>query len=294
MQTTAPLPALSRRLRLAAFAAALAAPLWIAGAAAPVKAQDQTQAQVQETQQPSNDAAEAFSPEERLRLESLVRDYILENPEVIVESIRRMEERRVAEKRARSREAVAERSEDLFDAPQTPTLGPADAPVTLVEFFDYRCGYCKRMFPDMMKLAESRDDLRIVFMELPIIQGRMSRVASRAALAAQRQDAYLPLHRALMTMRGKLTENRLFDAARGIGLDVETLKQDMQDPEIEAQIEANTRLAQAIGVTGTPALVTSGSHTLIPGAIGYDDLVGLVESAREAAEAPVDDDRDGG
>ena len=223
-----------------------------------------------------------LSAADKAEIESLVRDYILNNPEIILQALHRLQARQQAEERARAEVALKERADDLFRDPNAPTQGPDDAAVTLVEFFDYQCSYCKRVFPDVMKLAEEQKDFRLVFKEFPIL-GPASEVASKAALAAHRQDLYLPFHRALMTLRGGLTQERIFDTAASVGIDVERLKTDMQDPAIATYIEEQRKLASALGITGTPAMVIG--DQLIPGAISYEQMLDLVEAERAKAVA---------
>jgi protein-disulfide isomerase len=228
------------------------------------------------------DEAEGFSELERTEIERLVRDYILNNPEIILQAVNRLQARQEAEEKARRQAALAQNADKLYADPRAPAHGPDGASVALVEFFDYQCGYCKRILPDMVKLAETRDDLRIVFKEFPIL-GPMSEVAARAALAADKQGAYFAYHRAIMGLRGELTEQRLYDEAAALGLDVARLKTDMADPAIAAYLESNRQLAQELGVTGTPALIVG--DQLIPGAVSYEQMVQLIEAeeARRAA-----------
>lgn len=233
----------------------------------------------------STSAAGGLSADERMRLEAVIHDYLMENPEVILDAVQKLERRRQAEAEERKRRAITERADELYDDPRAPVHGPDDASVTMVEFFDYQCGYCKKILPSVLKIIEDDMDLKIVFKELPIL-GPMSKVASKAALAAKRQDEYLEFHGTVMAMRGQLTEDRLFDAAASVGLDVEQLKEDMQDPEIDAYLQSNQELAKAIGITGTPALIIGGQ--LIPGAISYDQMVDLIEMARQDETARQD------
>ncbi|MBP5857664.1 DsbA family protein [Marivibrio halodurans] len=225
---------------------------------------------------------DGLSERERAEVETLVRDYILDHPEVILEAVQRLQARQQAEEEARSQAALADRAEDIDNHPMDPTHGPADAPVTLVEFFDYNCGYCKKLLPVMTKLIEERDDLRIVFKEFPILTPE-SEIAARAALAADRQDLYLPFHQALMSMRGQMTEARILETAASVGLDLDRLRQDMAAGEISRHIAETKALAQEIGVTGTPALVIG--DTLVPGAVPYERIVALLDEAEARATA---------
>jgi len=262
-KTVSPLATLGQALGAAALIGASLF-LW-AGPAAAQSAEDSA------TNEP------VLSAEQTVEIERLVRDYILNNPEIILQSVQRMEAKREAEQQARAQAALSQNETSLFNDPMDPAHGSEEATVTLVEFFDYQCGYCKRVLPAVMKLAEEQEDLRIVFKEFPIL-GPASEVAAQAALAADRQGEYMAFHQALMSMRGELSAARIFETAAAVGLDVERLQADMKAPEILAHIEKTRALAQSIGVSGTPAMVVG--DTLVPGAISYEQMVALVEAAR--------------
>jgi protein-disulfide isomerase len=154
--------------------------------------------------------------------------------------------------------------------------------VTVVEFFDPRCGYCKRMRPVVEELLRRQRDVRWVMRDLPIL-GPNSVLASRFLLAAQRQGKYAELHDALLKLREETTEPVLRREAERAGLDWARLKRDMEDPAVQRRIEANTSLAQALGIQGTPAMVVG--ETLVPGAVDLASLERLVAEARTAAAA---------
>ena len=160
-----------------------------------------------------------------------------------------------------------------------PVLGPEDADVTLVEFFDYRCGFCKRVLGDVMALAEDDSRLRIVFKEFPIL-GPPSVVAARASLAADRQGKWVEFHVALMSAPGALDEDRIMDIAAGTGLDIAQLRADMESEAVTAVIERNRALAQTLGINGTPAFLVK--NAIQPGAASRDALAEMVAGAREA------------
>ncbi len=167
----------------------------------------------------------------------------------------------------------------LARAEGDPVIGPDDGDVTLVEFFDYRCGFCKRVLGDVMALAKEDKRLRIVFKEFPIL-GETSVVAARASLAADRQGKWTEFHTALLSAPGALDENRIMETAAGLGLDMDMLRADMESEAVTAIIDRNRALAERLGVRGTPAFLVK--NAIQPGAVGYDALVELVTGAREA------------
>jgi len=221
-----------------------------------------------QAQQPADDKA---------RIEQIVRDYLLRNPEVIVEAMRELELR---EQRARiemQRRGLSEHRNEIFQDPDAPVMGNPQGDVTLVEFFDYQCGYCKSVFPDLQRLMQADGKVRVVLKELPIL-GPASIVAAKASLAAQKQGKYAPFHNTLMGLRGPLDEDKIFRAAQSVGLDVARLKTDMEAPEITAQIERNLQLAEDLQINGTPAFIAG--DRLIPGAVPLDRLMELVRAQR--------------
>ncbi len=219
--------------------------------------------------------AEALSDGQRAD----VRKYLIENPNVIVEALDTLKARQQAAEQAKSKQALTRLRGDLVASGRDPTLGPDDASVTIVEFFDYQCPYCKRMTNTVMALMREDGDLRLVFKEFPIL-GEPSMLASRAALAATKQGKYTEFHIALMNQRGQLSEGSIEQAARMVGIDFDRLREDMQAAEITAIVQINYQLAQAIGVTGTPAFIIG--DQIIPGAVDIARLREIVEKARSS------------
>ena len=174
---------------------------------------------------------------------------------------------------------IADHWDALARAEGDPVIGPEDADVTLVEFFDYRCGFCKRVLGDVMALAQGDNRLRIVFKEFPIL-GELSVVAARASLAADRQDKWSEFHVALMSAPGTLDEDRIMDIAAETGLDIAQLRADMESEAVTAIIERNRALAQTLGINGTPAFLVK--NAIQPGAASRDALAEMVAGAREA------------
>lgn len=211
------------------------------------------------------------------QVESIVRDYLIENPEVVIQAIEAYQARqRVAEQQQRER-AMADLRDRIFNDPASPDNGASEYDVTLVEFFDYQCHFCKKVFPDLMAVMETDKRLRVVFKELPIL-GPESTVAARAALAARKQGKYLEFHFALMDLRGQLTERRIMRTAQEVGIDTVQLARDMQAPEVAEQIQSNLDIAQQVGINGTPAMLIG--NQFIPGAIDKATMEQLIAEVR--------------
>ena len=170
------------------------------------------------------------------------------------------------------------RADALLHDPNSPALGNPGGAVTVVEFFDYRCPYCKQVHPAIQKLLDQDRKLRFVYKEFPVL-GEQSDIAAHAALAARLQGRYEPFHNAMMAAKGQITEDQVYRIAGSIGLDVDRLKRDMTDPEIERALSANKSLAKALDLRGTPGFVI-GDH-IVPGAIDLDALKTMVADARK-------------
>lgn len=209
-----------------------------------------------------------------------VREFLLENPEVIAEAIQKLRQKeRVAQKQI-VQTALKTRSNDLLHDKDTPVGGNPKGDVTIVEFFDYNCPYCRSVAPTVTKLKESDQNLRIAYKEFPIL-GESSTFAAKAALAAHHQDKskYVVFHDALMGHKGRLSEKVIMSLAEKSGLDVERLKAEMNKPEFNAAIKKNHELARALRIVGTPAFVVG--DALIPGAADLGTLKNAVAKARQ-------------
>lgn len=218
-----------------------------------------------------------FDESQAEAIETIVREYLLEHPEVVMEALNALQARQEAEEMAQQREQLDRLEASVFDSPTSPVVGNPDGDVTLVEFFDYNCGYCKRMREPMMTLIEGDRNLRVVMKEFPIL-APSSVTAAQAALASAKQDKYLEFHDALMAHRGQLSDEIVFDVAKSVGLDVDRLKADMDSDEVAGEIQANLQLAQAIGIRGTPAFIIG--DEIVPGAVGLSELERLIAAAR--------------
>lgn len=210
------------------------------------------------------------------RIESIVREYLLREPEVIYQALEELQRRQNEAAAERQREAVVANRDELLHDPAAPVAGNPDGDVTLVEFFDYRCMYCRRVVSSLQALLEDDDELRVVFKELPVL-GEQSVLAARAALASREQGQYLPFHFALMDA-DDLSEGAILALARDLGLDPNQLREDMQGAKVDAAIQANYELANELGIEGTPAFVIG--DRLVPGAVDQARLRQLIEEAR--------------
>ena len=219
-----------------------------------------------------------FTPLEEQAVRRIVRQYILENPEVVLEALEILQRRQQQAEVSRSRNAISSLEAELFRTPTDPFLGKPDAKITIVEFFDYHCPYCKRMAGQLAKFVADNPDVRLVYKEFPVF-GADSTFATRAALAAQKQgmEKYQAFHLGLMGARG-LSEALVLRAAGKADLDMAHLRRDMEAPDIEATIQANYDLARRLGVSGTPGFVIG--DQLIPGAIDMSSMQALINRMR--------------
>ena len=228
---------------------------------------------------PDTSVGQTMSTSETQAIEKTIREYILKNPELIIEAIELFQEKqRLAEEESKAR-ALSVRTDQIYSDPATPTTGDATASVTIVEFFDYQCSFCRAVSRSLMDLIDGKEDVRFVWKEFPIL-GEDSVFASRAALAAHNQGKYLDFHRTLMITRSRLSQDWVMTLAEGIGLDIERLKKDMGSTEVTQQIGANLDLARQLGIRGTPAFIIDGK--LYPGALELDRLRELIEEARSS------------
>jgi protein-disulfide isomerase len=230
-------------------------------------------------------AATANDTEQPARavIEKIVREYILQHPEVLLESVQQYQERLRTAQKERTKEALNAKLTDLQQDPSSPVAG-APGGATVVEFFDYRCGFCKKAESTMAKLIVDHPDVLFVFKEFPIL-GPDSLVAAKAALAAHKQGAYVKFHQALMTLPGPITMETIEQLAAKQGLDIVKLKKDMESPAVGATLERNRQLAQQVGVTATPTFVVNSE--LIPGAVDTPALEKLIAQAKLHGAPPI-------
>lgn len=231
---------------------------------------------------PAPAPAQGFTPEQRQEILGILRQALREDPSILRDALGALEAAERQEQDEARRSAIAAQADALFRDPADPVRGNPRGAVTVVEFFDARCGYCKQMHPTVEQFLQRHRDVRLVLKDLPIL-GPNSLQASRALLAAQRQGKYNELYDALLKLREEPTEPVLRREAERVGLDWARLRREMDDPGIARRLEGNMRLAQALGIQGTPALVIG--DALVPGAVDLATLERLVAEAREKPPA---------
>jgi protein-disulfide isomerase len=217
------------------------------------------------------------------RVKDIVDKYILDNPETLVRSLQSLQAKQFGEQKAAPSVDLKDKHDELYNNAQSPVVGPEDAKVTVVEFFDYHCGYCKRMFPVIKKLLAENKDVRVIFKELPILAPD-SREASKAALAVSvlAPEKYFEFHEKLMEHRGNYDLATLKKFAGDMGVDGAKLEEEMNKSWVNDQLTKVSSLAQSIGVQGTPAMVIG--DEIVPGAIDYQALAYRVKVAEGLAE----------
>ncbi len=219
--------------------------------------------------------AHAFTSTQKTAIEQIVRNYLIQHPEVLVEASQALQNQQANQQESQSIKAIAANKKALFNDPNTPTAGNPNGDVYLVEFFDYQCGHCRAMSDVIKKVMAQNKNVKVFFKELPIFGGA-SVYAAQAALAANAQGKYVVLHNAIFSAQDTLTQEKVNQLAQTAGVDVAALTREMQKPVYAAQVRANFALAQKLGIMGTPALVISNKaqtkFQFIPGATSMSNL----------------------
>ncbi len=209
-----------------------------------------------------------------------IREFLLANPEVLVEAMQELERKQDGQRDVVAQKAIQQYRRELQQDADSPVIGNANGDVVIVEFSDYQCPYCKRAHQAVKAALAADPKVKLVFKDLPIL-GEPSKIAAFAALAAVRQGKHAAFHDGLMEYGGKLDGDRIYEIAIAVGLDIAQLRRDMDDPKIKQIIDRNTALAAALGVRGTPAFVIG--NQFVPGAVDADTLKQLIAEARKNA-----------
>jgi protein-disulfide isomerase len=240
-------------------------------------AQDRT-AETNALQAPSADA-QGFSAAQTHAIESIVKNYLVQHPEVLQDAMEALEKRQKEADAEKARSTIKDNKATIFNSTHQVVLGNPQGSVTMVEFFDYNCAFCKRALPDMVELLKTDPDLKFVLKEFPVL-GPGSVEAAHVAVAARMQDPsgnkYLDFHQKLLGGRGPADKARALAVARDAGFDMTRLEKDMNSDEVKATIEENMRLADALGVNGTPSYVVG--DEVVVGAVGFDELRAKIKS----------------
>jgi protein-disulfide isomerase len=221
-----------------------------------------------------------MTAEQRSEFETVIREYLLAHPEVLEEAITVLRERREKEAALAESQTIAEKGDLIFNSKHQVVLGNPDGAITLVEFFDYNCGYCKRAMTDMTALIESNPDLRVVLKEFPILtEGSVEAARVAAAVESIAPESYLKFHVELFSRPGQANAAKALEVVRDIGLDAEAVKKASEEKGVTDAISEVRDLATALGITGTPSYVIG--TELVPGAVGFDGLQSKVAAMRE-------------
>ena len=199
-------------------------------------------------------ADKTFTDEQTQAIEKTIHNYLVTHPEVLIEAMQALDKKEAAASKAKARKVIENNAEVIFHDPTTYVAGNPDGDVSIVEFFDYQCGFCRANFEPLRQTVKKDGNVRFVLKEWPVL-GPASLTAAKAAMAARKQGKYLELHNALYELKGGLTEERIFDTAAKVGLDLTKLRKDMKDPDIEKALKRNDKLAQVLGFEGTPSFV---------------------------------------
>ena len=222
-----------------------------------------------------------FSTPQKSEIERIVHDYLVAHPEVLQEAMAELEKRQTAAEAEKHKSAVKDNAQNLFSSPRQVVLGNPNGDVTFVEFFDYNCGYCKRAMTDMLTLLKNDPKLKVVLKEFPVL-GPGSVEAAQVATAVQMQDKsgkkYLDFHQKLLGGSGQADKAHALAAAKDAGLNMTQLEKDMASPEVKASLQEAFKLAEALGLNGTPSYVI-GSEVVI-GAVGLPALQEKINTAR--------------
>lgn len=233
---------------------------------------------------PKNESVNAAGQAvDKAEVEKIVKDYIMGNPEVIIESLNKYQAKKQEEDQAKASEGVKGLADELKKNTSLPVIGNPNGDVAVLEFFDYNCGYCKRVFPSVMELIKDDGKVRVTMMELPILS-EVSEVAARAALAVYSIDKskYLDFHKKIMEFNGNKTEEVILNDVAEIGLDKAKVKEAMKSEQVSKTLAFIKETAQKIGVRGTPAFVIG--DKFIPGAVDVSTLKKAVEDARKGGK----------
>ena len=226
-------------------------------------------------------AAEAKKPltaAQEEAIKALVKKYLIAHPEVIVEAMERLRAEREKRQKEQAKAALVAKRKEIFEDAASPIGGNEAGDVTIVEFFDYQCGYCKSVVDRLMKTVKKDGKIKMVFKEFPIL-GPHSVFAARAALAAKKQGKYFEFHNAMMRFKGAVNQESVFAIAKSVGIDTKQLAKDMRDPAIAKALRANFALARSLRINGTPAFIIG--DELVPGAVNQQMLESYIEQARK-------------
>jgi protein-disulfide isomerase len=239
--------------------------------------------QPNQTQAPAETpAAGGFSPDQTRAIEDIVKNYLVQHPEVLQDAMDALDKRQKEADAEKARTTIKDNKASIFDSSHQVVLGNPDGNVTMVEFFDYNCAYCKRALPDMLSLLKTDPDLKFVLKEFPVL-GPGSVEAAHVAVAARMQDPsgkkYIEFHQKLLGGRGPADKARALAVAKDVGFDMARIEKDMNSDEVKDTIDEDMKLADELGVSGTPSYVVG--DQVVVGAVGLDELREKIKDLRK-------------
>jgi protein-disulfide isomerase len=223
-------------------------------------------------------SAQDITPAQRSQIESIIRNYLVEHPEVLLESMRALEARQQAAEEANAKVAVATLKRELFDDPGSPVAGNPKGDVTIVEFFDFRCPVCKKIHPVLSDVVKADGNVRVIYKQWPIL-GPESEYVARVALAARYQGKYLAFHEALIATEAKLSGDEVMRIAAKVGLERQRLIKDSERPEIQQDLMKSFMLADELKINGTPSYVIG--NQVVKGGRDADYFRAIIAQARK-------------
>ncbi len=225
-------------------------------------------------------SAKTFDDADKTAIQSIVKDYLLKNPEVIREALIELERRTAETEKNRQKKLVAENQELLTNPKYSHIEGNEKGDITVVEFFDYNCPYCRQSLKDIEKLIKADKNVRVVLKEYPIL-GKASTAASIAALASRKQGKYMEFHTALLTAKGRINDEQITSIAKSVGLDIDKLKADMKSADVLEAHKKNMEVGQKLGINGTPTFIFN--DQVIPQVLPFEAMQQLIARIRKAS-----------
>lgn len=232
-----------------------------------------------QTSTPAND----FTDKQKEQIEAVVRNLLVnKDPMIILNAAHEAQRKQEEEAGKKAVESVGKNKDKLFSNAKDPFVGNEKGDVVVVEFFDYNCGYCKKANPTIRKLIEEDKNVKVIYKEFPIL-AESSRLASRYALAANKQNKYAAFHNALMESKAQINDDKLMEIAGQVGLDKDKLKKDMEDPDVNAQITADQDLGRDVGARGTPTFIVG--DKVVPGAMELEEMKSIIAEMRKGKKS---------
>ncbi|GJM02288.1 MAG: outer membrane protein [Rhodomicrobium sp.] len=224
--------------------------------------------------------AKTYDAEEKAAIKDVVKEYLLENPGIIREALEELERRTAEEERNRQQKLISENKDLLVNPEYSHVAGNKDGDVTVIEFFDYNCPYCRQSLKDIVKLMENDKNVKIVLKEYPIL-GEASKVASLAALASRKQGKYMEYHTALLSAKGRINKSSIISIAKKVGLDIDQLEKDMVSKEVENELQKNIDVGIKLGINGTPTFIFN--DRVVPQVLPYEAMQQVIAKLRKAS-----------